>query len=167
MNIDTDLQWAFWDGIRGYEADKHDYLQGQLGNPNGPDAPNKKQYDPRVWLRAGEESFVARLEQAFGELHNVGHPRLTLAPAHPAPRRRWRCWVNSAPHLHRLSVDRPSDVVVGSYWPYIAIARRAGEGGRADVGQGSSAVISRRKVSTSARWRVRFIGGSALTMSHR
>ena len=72
MNIDTDLQWAFWDGIRGYEADKHDYLQGQLGNPNGPDAPNKKQYDPRVWLRAGEESFVTRLEQAFAELHNVG-----------------------------------------------------------------------------------------------
>ena len=72
MNIDTDLQWAFWDGIRGYEADKHDYLQGQLGNPKGPDAPNKKQYDPRVWLRAGEESFVTRLEQAFAELHNVG-----------------------------------------------------------------------------------------------
>ena len=71
MNIDTDLQWAFWDGIRGYEADKHDYLQGQLGNPNGPDAPNKKQYDPRVWLRAGEESFVTRLEQAFAELNNV------------------------------------------------------------------------------------------------
>ena len=85
MNIDTDLQWAFWDGIRGYEADKHDYLQGQLGNPNGPDAPNKKQYDPRVWLRAGEESFVARLEQAFRELHNVGHPRLT-ASDEPDPR---------------------------------------------------------------------------------
>jgi fructose-bisphosphate aldolase class II len=72
MNIDTDLQWAFWDGIRGYEAEKHDYLQGQLGNPSGPDAPNKKHYDPRVWLRAGESSFVERLEQAFAELHNVG-----------------------------------------------------------------------------------------------
>ena len=85
MNIDTDLQWAFWDGIRGYEADKHDYLQGQSGIPNGPDEPNKKQYDPRVWLRAGEESFVARLEQAFGELHNVGHARLT-ASDEPDPR---------------------------------------------------------------------------------
>jgi fructose-bisphosphate aldolase class II len=68
MNIDTDLQWAFWDGIRGYEADKHDYLQGQLGNPTGADAPNKKHYDPRMWLRAGETSFVARLEQAIREL---------------------------------------------------------------------------------------------------
>ena len=71
MNIDTDLQWAFWDGVRSYEADKHDWLQGQLGNPTGPDAPNKKQYDPRVWLREGETSFVTRLEQAFAELHNV------------------------------------------------------------------------------------------------
>ena len=72
MNIDTDLQWAFWDGVRGYEADKHDYLQGQLGNPDGADAPNKKHYDPRVWLRAGEVSFVDRLEQAFAELNNIG-----------------------------------------------------------------------------------------------
>ena len=72
MNIDTDLQWAFWDGVRGYEAEMHDYLQGQIGNPNGDDQPNKKQYDPRVWLRKGEESFVARLEQAFAELNNVG-----------------------------------------------------------------------------------------------
>ena len=72
MNIDTDLQWAFWDGVRAYEADHHDYLQGQIGNPKGDDQPNKKQYDPRVWLRKGEESFVARLEQAFAELNNVG-----------------------------------------------------------------------------------------------
>jgi fructose-bisphosphate aldolase, class II, yeast/E. coli subtype len=72
MNIDTDLQWAFWDGVRGYEAEMHDYLQGQIGNPKGEDQPNKKQYDPRVWLRKGEESFVARLEQAFVELNNVG-----------------------------------------------------------------------------------------------
>ncbi len=71
MNIDTDLQWAFWDGIREYEAEFHDYLQGQIGNPNGPDKPNKKQYDPRAWLRAGEESFVERLKQAFAELNNV------------------------------------------------------------------------------------------------
>jgi fructose-bisphosphate aldolase class II len=72
MNIDTDLQWAFWDGIRRYELDKHDFLQGQIGNPDGADKPNKKQYDPRVWLRAGEVSFVARLTQAFEELNNVG-----------------------------------------------------------------------------------------------
>jgi fructose-bisphosphate aldolase class II len=72
MNIDTDLQWAFWDGIRAFEADKHDYLQGQIGNPDGPDKPNKKFYDPRVWLRAAEESFGKRLEVAFAELNNVG-----------------------------------------------------------------------------------------------
>lgn len=72
MNIDTDLQWAFWDGIRGYEAEKHDYLQGQIGNPDGDDKPNKKIYDPRAWLRAGEASFVTRLTQAFAELNNVG-----------------------------------------------------------------------------------------------
>jgi fructose-bisphosphate aldolase, class II len=71
MNIDTDLQWALWDGIRGFEAEKHDYLQGQLGNPSGADAPNKKFYDPRVWLRAGEVAFVSRLEQSFTELNNV------------------------------------------------------------------------------------------------
>jgi len=71
MNIDTDLQWALWDGIRGFEEKNHDYLQGQLGNPTGSDAPNKKFYDPRVWLRAAEVSFVARLEQAFAELGNL------------------------------------------------------------------------------------------------
>ena len=70
MNIDTDLQWAFWDGIREYESSNHDYLQTQLGNPEGPDQPNKKKYDPRSWLRAGEVSFVERLTQAFSELGN-------------------------------------------------------------------------------------------------
>ncbi len=72
MNIDTDLQWAFWDGVRGYGADNEAYLQAQLGNPNGADEPNKKHYDPRVWLRAGETSFGERLEQAFAGLNNVG-----------------------------------------------------------------------------------------------
>ena len=73
MNIDTDLQWALWDGIRQYDAAKHDFLQAQLGNPDGVDAPNKKHYDPRVWLRAAEVSFSKRLEQSFVEL---GHPPL-------------------------------------------------------------------------------------------
>lgn len=72
MNIDTDLQWAFWDGIRAYEAENHDYLQAQIGNPEGSDKPNKKKYDPRAWLREGERSFVDRLEQAFAELGNLG-----------------------------------------------------------------------------------------------
>jgi len=69
MNIDTDMQWAFWDGVRKYSADKHDYLQGQIGNPDGDDKPNKKNYDPRKWLREGETSFVTRLTQAFEDLN--------------------------------------------------------------------------------------------------
>ena len=72
MNIDTDTQWAFWDGVRGYEKANHDYLQGQIGNPEGEDKPNKKKYDPRVWMRKAEESMKARLEQAFGDLNAVG-----------------------------------------------------------------------------------------------
>jgi fructose-bisphosphate aldolase class II len=72
MNIDTDTQWAFWDGVRGYEAKYHDYLQGQIGNPEGEDKPNKNYYDPRKWLRAGEESMVARLFQAYEDLNCIG-----------------------------------------------------------------------------------------------
>lgn len=71
MNIDTDMQWAFWEGIKDFYEDKKAYLQGQLGNPDGADAPNKKFYDPRVWLRKGEESFVKRLKVAFEDLNNV------------------------------------------------------------------------------------------------
>jgi fructose-bisphosphate aldolase class II len=69
MNIDTDTQWAFWDGVREYEAKLHDYLQSQIGNPDGEDVPNKKYYDPRKVLRAGEESFVKRLLRAFEDLN--------------------------------------------------------------------------------------------------
>lgn len=72
MNLDTDLQWAFWDGIREYEAKNHDYLQGQIGNPSGPDAPNKKYYDPRAWLAAGEATFTKRLVASFEDLNCIG-----------------------------------------------------------------------------------------------
>ncbi len=71
MNIDTDLQYAFMTGIRDYMAEKTDYLQGQVGNPDGDDLPNKKFYDPRKWLRFGEETFKERLKQAFSDLNNV------------------------------------------------------------------------------------------------
>ena len=71
MNIDTDTQWAYWDGVRGFEADKHDYLQGQIGNPEGEDKPNKKFYDPRVWVRKAEESMIARLQVAFDDLNAI------------------------------------------------------------------------------------------------
>lgn len=71
MNIDTDMQWAFWEGVKNYYLDKKDYLQGQLGNPEGADAPNKKYYDPRVWLRKGEDNFVKRLKLAFEDLNNI------------------------------------------------------------------------------------------------
>merc|ERR1711908_153124 len=71
MNIDTAPQWAFWDGIRAYEAKNRDYLQGQIGNPDGDDKPNKKYYDPRMSLRAGEEAMAARLCQAAEDLKCV------------------------------------------------------------------------------------------------
>ncbi|QUM82044.1 class II fructose-bisphosphate aldolase [Moritella sp. 5] len=71
MNIDTDTQWATWDGIKNYYEGKKEFLQGQIGNPTGADAPNKKHYDPRVWLRAGQASLVARLEQAHKDLNSV------------------------------------------------------------------------------------------------
>lgn len=71
MNIDTDMQWAFWDGVRMYYKDKEGYLQAQIGNPDGDDVPNKKFYDPRVWLREGEKNFVKRLKLAFEDLNNV------------------------------------------------------------------------------------------------
>jgi fructose-bisphosphate aldolase class II len=69
MNIDTDTQWAYWDGIRQYYLKNEGYLQGQIGNPEGEDKPNKKFYDPRVWVRAAQVSMVDRLEQAFQELN--------------------------------------------------------------------------------------------------
>lgn len=72
MNIDTDLQWAYWDGVRLYNDEKHAYLQSQIGNPDGIDKPNKKAYDPRVWLREAEKSFVTRLHQSFDDLNAVG-----------------------------------------------------------------------------------------------
>ena len=72
MNIDTDMQWAYWEGIRNFYESKKGYLQGQIGNPEGDDKPNKKFYDPRVWLREGEKTFVTRLKQAFEDLNCVG-----------------------------------------------------------------------------------------------
>jgi fructose-bisphosphate aldolase class II len=71
MNIDTDMQWAFLSGVRDYVQDNKDYLQTQIGNPDGGDLPNKKYYDPRVWLRKGEQAFVERLKKAFEDLNNV------------------------------------------------------------------------------------------------
>jgi fructose-bisphosphate aldolase class II len=71
MNIDTDTQWATWDGILKFYKENEAYLQGQLGNPKGVDSPNKKYYDPRVWLRSAQASMVTRLEQAFKELNAV------------------------------------------------------------------------------------------------
>lgn len=71
MNIDTDLQYAFLEGVRDYIQGKADYLQSQIGNPDGEDQPNKKFYDPRVWLREGEKTFIARLKKAFEDLNNV------------------------------------------------------------------------------------------------
>ncbi|RDY58064.1 class II fructose-bisphosphate aldolase [Flagellimonas nanhaiensis] len=71
MNIDTDLQYAFLTGVRDYVGEKSEYLKAQIGNPEGDDQPNKKFYDPRVWLREGEKTFVERLKKAFEDLNNI------------------------------------------------------------------------------------------------
>ena len=72
MNIDTDTQWATWEGILGFYKGNEAYLQTQLGNPDGPDKPNKKYYDPRKWLREGQNTLVSRLEKAFEDLNCIG-----------------------------------------------------------------------------------------------
>ena len=71
MNIDTDLQFAFTEGVRDYVTSKIDYLKTQIGSPDGDDVPNKKHYDPRKWIREGELTFNKRLEQAFADLNNI------------------------------------------------------------------------------------------------
>ena len=71
MNIDTDLQFAFTEGVRDYITKYNAYLQQQIGNPEGEDLPNKKYYDPRKYIRLGQETFMIRLEQAFGDLNNI------------------------------------------------------------------------------------------------
>lgn len=71
MNLDTDMQWAFWEGVLNNYKSKQDYLQAQIGSPEGEDSPNKKHYDPRVWLRKGEENFVKRLTGAFEDLNAI------------------------------------------------------------------------------------------------
>ncbi|WP_343636659.1 class II fructose-bisphosphate aldolase [Fluviicola sp.] len=71
MNLDTDLQFAFTEGVRDYVTSKIDYLKTQIGNPEGDDVPNKKYYDPRKWLREGELTFVKRLEKSFEDLNNI------------------------------------------------------------------------------------------------
>ncbi|MDX9892132.1 MAG: class II fructose-bisphosphate aldolase [Bacteroidales bacterium] len=71
MNIDTDTQWAYWEGVMKYYKDKSAYLQSQIGNPEGEDKPNKKYYDPRAFLRKGEETLVERLKIAFSDLNCI------------------------------------------------------------------------------------------------
>jgi len=72
MNVDTDTQWAYWEGIKDFYKKKEGYLQGQIGNPEGPTKPNKKYYDPRVWLRAGEETMIRRVTESFQDLGCLG-----------------------------------------------------------------------------------------------
>ena len=71
LNIDTDCQWAYWDGVRKYVKKNSDYLQSQVGNPKGDDLPNKKYYDPRAWMREGELSMIKRLEKSFKDLNCI------------------------------------------------------------------------------------------------
>ncbi len=71
MNIDTDTQWATWEGVKDYYEKYKDYLQGQIGNPEGEDKPNKKYYDPRKWLRDGQKTLVNRVKVAFEDLNAI------------------------------------------------------------------------------------------------
>jgi fructose-bisphosphate aldolase class II len=71
MNIDTDLQWGFTEGVRDYFLAKNDYVKTQIGNPEGEEKPNKKHYDPRAYNRAGELTFKARLTRSFNDLNNI------------------------------------------------------------------------------------------------
>lgn len=80
MNIDTDTQWAYWDGFRMFEKKTHDYLQAQIGNPSGPDKPNKSYYDPRVWLRKAEESMSNRVGVSMQKLGSVGRYHASKKP---------------------------------------------------------------------------------------
>jgi len=89
MNIDTDTQWAYWDGLRGFELKNRDYLQGQIGNPKGDDKPNKSFYDPRKFIRAAEESMCARVVQAMDRLNTTGKcgkDYSTVVATSPAPK---------------------------------------------------------------------------------
>lgn len=72
VNLDTDLQWAYLIGIRDYVQNKHDYIQTQVGNPDGEDKPNKKYYDPRVWVREGEKTMSARIAEALVDFNTAG-----------------------------------------------------------------------------------------------
>merc|ERR1712087_497136 len=96
MNIDTDTQWSYWSGIREFEAKYHDYLQTQIGNPEGAEKPNKKYYDPRMPIRSAEDTTVQRLQQCFEDLNCIGvlglgdasEPSNVLGPEGEAPRAR-------------------------------------------------------------------------------
>jgi len=83
MNIDTDTQWAYWDGLRKFEAANHDFLQGQIGNPNGADKPNKKFYDPRVWIRKAEEAMIVRVGESMEKLGSAGKYTASTEPGSP------------------------------------------------------------------------------------
>jgi len=71
MNLDTDMQFAFTEGVRDYIIEKQEYIKTQIGNPDGEELPNKKYYDPRKWLREGERTFVTRLKKSFEDLNNI------------------------------------------------------------------------------------------------
>jgi fructose-bisphosphate aldolase class II len=83
MNIDTDTQWAYWDGLRAFEKEKHDFLQGQIGNPTGTDKPNKKFYDPRVWTRKAEEAMRERVGVSMEKLGSKEKYTASTEPGSP------------------------------------------------------------------------------------
>ncbi|EEQ32747.1 Fructose-bisphosphate aldolase 1 [Microsporum canis] len=71
VNLDTDLQYAYLSGVRDYVLTKKDYLMSAVGNPDGEDKPNKKYFDPRVWVREGEKAMSKRLHIAFDDFNTT------------------------------------------------------------------------------------------------
>merc|ERR1712226_569625 len=71
MNVDTDTQWAYWEGLLNFYKAKEGYLQGQIGNPEGEEKPNKSYYDPRKWVRESEVSMVKRVKESCTDLKNI------------------------------------------------------------------------------------------------
>jgi len=70
MNVDTDTQWAYWEGLLKFYKSKSGYMQGQIGNPEGADKPNKSYYDPRKWVRESEVAMRDRAIEACRDLKN-------------------------------------------------------------------------------------------------
>ena len=70
MNIDTDTQFANSEQVGKYVLENPTAFKHQICPETG--TPQKKFYDPRKFLRAGQEGIVARLIESFKDLGSYG-----------------------------------------------------------------------------------------------